>query len=462
MLAGRGAGGAPARARRLAASFDEGDDTLSGSPRATRRDRRASARGAAARRRWHARGVGRRISDERLTALSGLTCRRCGRPGARGTGVMTAPDDDPNAWLIEVECDGCGAASFVWAPEVEAVLRRIAREHAEARGRATSATVSGEIGGDAPAPRPGPAAPPEPALLRVRETVSELACTTGRAFWLTVHADGRIVHDELQPGGPVRAPPLRRDVEGRDRLPSLRRLFARAGFAGLPATLGDGEQALEVAWSGDGDPTTRTLRCRQGGAARDFAGAAVPAGAALLVDGLWQLARWVDGGGLDPPWPIAPVVRLFPRAEDLLAGARAVRLTATHDRDGPTRNLRARELWVAESGAVERRTVRQGPWPTLDEIRGEQLSAGEARALFERLAALRPAEFRRRVGHVRSGRELDETHTRTLDWFDGARVHRTALVLGRERGLGVSHGDAPPRADEAAAFELLAELARRG
>ena len=404
--------------------------------------------------------MARRLTDPRLRALIRVKCRRCQRPTAEGTGAMEeAPD--VNEWLIEFSCESCGETDLAWRHEFNPLVRQIAREHAESRGRASS-SLSGEIGDDGSVQRRDPDPPRSPStrlLLRVRESVSELACATRRDFILAVGHDGVLTHQELPTTGPIQSSPVQRDADGLERLPFLRKLITSTGFARLPAEVGRGEQRLEITWYGDGDPHTRTLRCNLRGTTRDFAGdpGLTPA-VVELADNLWQLAQWVDAGGPSPPWPIAPPVRLFPRPQDLLQHTRAARLAVTHDWDGSARNVHLRELWVAESGALALRVLRQGSSPALEETRDAQLPPAAARDFFRQFTELRPPEFRRQLGFVRTPCGLDRTHSHAIDWFDGDRVHTTSLVFGSERGLGLDYGDVPPRADEAAAFDLLIGL----
>ena len=124
----------------------------------------------------------------------------------------------------------------------------------------------------------------------------------------------------------------------------------------------------------------------------------------------------------------------------------------------PSTGQSLRELWVAESGALALRVLRQGSSPALEETRDAQLTPAAARDFFRQFTELRPPEFRRQLGFVRTPCGLDRTHSHAIDWFDGDRVHTTSLVFGSERGLGLDYGDVPPRADEAAAFDLLIGL----
>jgi hypothetical protein len=404
--------------------------------------------------------MGRRLTDPRLRALIRVSCRRCQRPAAEGTGAMEeAPD--VNEWLIEYSCDACGETYLAWRAEFNPLVRQIAREHAEARGRA-SASVSGEIGHDGPVQRraePKTLADSSPMLLRLRESISELACATRRDFILDVGQDGVLTHEELPAFGPIKSSPVHRDADGLERLPLLHKLFERIGFERLPAVVGRGDQQLEITWYGGKAARTRKLRCNVRGTTRDFAGDTELTPAVVeLTDNLWQLAQWVDAGGPSPPWPIAPPVLLFPRPTDLLQRTRAARLSVTHDWDGSARNVHLRELWVAESGALALRVLRQGSSPALEETRDGQLAPEAAREVFTRLADLKPPEFRRQLGFVRSACGLDRTHSHALDWFDGERVHSTSLVFGSESGIGLDYGDTPPRADETTAFDLLIHL----
>lgn len=407
--------------------------------------------------------MARRLTDARLQALTGVKCRCCDRPAAHGTGAMEEARD-VSEWLVEYHCDACSETFLAWRREVDALVRRISREHAESRGRASS-TLSGEIGDDGSVRRDQPVQPEHsgPALMQLRETISELASATRRTFRLHVGVDGVLTHEELPAAGATKSPPVHRDADGLERLPALRALFTRVGFERMPAVTGRGEQSLEIAWYGAGVAQSRTLRCTLHGTSRNFASDPDLSPAVIeLVDSLWHLLQWVDAGGPTPPWPAAAsATPLFPRAHDLLHRTRAARLAVTHDWDGSARNLHLRELWASESGGLELRVLRQGQRPTLEETRFAQLPAAEARECFDQLSRTRPPEFRRQLGFVRVSCGLDRTHSHTLDYFDGERVHSTTLVFGSERGLGVSYGDVPPRPDEAAAFALLEQLMRR-
>lgn len=368
---------------------------------------------------------------------------------------------DVNEWLIEYRCEACGETYLAWRQEFNPLVRQIAREHAESRGRA-SASLSGEISDDgqvlrrAPEPtRPGSAA----VLMRLRESVSELACATRRDFILTVGHDGVLTHEEQPEPGPIQSSLVHRDADGLERLPFLRKLIARVGLERMPAVVGRGDQQLEVSWHGAGPVQVRTLRCNLRGTTRDFAGDPdLDPNIVDLTDNLWQLAQWVDAGGPSPPWPIAPPVALFPRANDLLQRTRAARIAVTHDWDGSARNVHLRELWVSESGALALRVLRQGSSPSLEETRAAQLDPDATRDFFTRFSALHPPDFRRQLGFVRTACGLDRTHSHAIDWFDGQRVHTTSLVFGSERGMGLDYGDVPPRPDESAAFDLLLQL----
>lgn len=404
--------------------------------------------------------MARRLTDPRLRALIRVNCRHCQQPAAEGTGAMEeAPD--VNEWLVEYSCEACGQTYLAWRQEFNTLVRQIAREHAEARGRA-SASLSGEIDEDGSVRRhaPGPSRHVSPRLLmRVRESVSELACATRRDFVLEVGHDGVLTHQELPTTGPTSSAPVHRDADGLERLPYLHKLLTSVGFERFPAVTGRGEQQLEVTWYGAGTPQTRTLRCKLRGTTRDFAGDPDLHPMVIeLTDKLWQLTQWVDAGGPSPPWPIASPVLLFPRPGDLLQHNRAARLAITHDWDGSARNVHLRELWASESGALALRVLRQGSAPALEETHDVQIPTAAARELFDKLAELKPLEFRRRLGFVRSACGLDRTHSHVLDWFDGQRVYTTDMVFGSERGIGVSYGDVPPRPEESAAFDHLIRL----
>jgi hypothetical protein len=399
----------------------------------------------------------RELHDARLTELTAVACNKCRREVAVGTGRMQQ-DTETSEWFVEYECPECGAVFEVWARPIDALVRRIARDHVEASGRASSAIVSGEIGGDAP---PAPVHPPlaelqNPALLHLRETVSELAASLRQTFDFTVTAAGALTHVELPGTGSVRSLPVRRDADDRDVLAPLRDLVARADLEHAPETVGAGEHHVELAWHGGDAPLVRTLRWTQRGSARDFGGAAdLTRGLVDLADGLWQLMRWVDAGG-GPTWPVPGGSQVFPRPVDLLRRTRAARLAVTHDWNGGDPHTRTHELWASEVDGLTLRILRNEQPPALEETRA--VRPPELPDLFARLAQLEPAGFREQIGFVRTANLLDRTHHQTLDWFDGERVHTTIFVFGSEGGLGVALGDVPPRPPEAAAFDLLAGL----
>jgi hypothetical protein len=162
--------------------------------------------------------MARRLTDPRLRALIRVNCRHCQQPAAEGTGAMEeAPD--VNEWLVEYSCEACGQTYLAWRQEFNTLVRQIAREHAEARGRA-SASLSGEIDEDGSVRRhaPGPSRHVSPRLLmRVRESVSELACATRRDFVLEVGHDGVLTHQELPTTGPTSSAPVHRDADGLER-----------------------------------------------------------------------------------------------------------------------------------------------------------------------------------------------------------------------------------------------------
>lgn len=404
-----------------------------------------------------------RLSDARLRALTDVRCPACERDAAQGTGNARHAAE-LGQWLVEYSCLECEEAFWSWRPVVDAHVRKIVLDH-EARARPRSVAVSGEIGDDGPVVRRAAPERPPPAqdavLLRIHDSASDLASAMRRPFVFTVEPSGALVHQEEPTPGPFCSSLVRKTADAPAVLGPLRDLLARAGLAGLPAEFGRGAALMRIAWYGAGAPQLRTLRWTRSGTTREWGGEPVTRELVDLVDGLLDLLHWVDDNAPDPAWP-GPELRHFPDPDDLVHRRRAARLSVTHDWNGPSRHATLRQVLVSDAGLLRHRTIRlTGARPILESDLPDELPPREVHAIVEQLARLAPAKLRRKIGFSSGDCGLDTTHTHTLDYFDGVRVHTTTFVFGTERGLGVAYGDAPPNAAESAAFKVLGDLMRR-